>query len=243
MDPADVTVLGQVQSNKGESSDQGETPSKKKKSSHKSPSKKSTKAGKIADLQIDLKNLEKWSERFARLEAMFLARSFQVPVEPVQKQDVVSDRPFIPPVQQTTSVTGQRVICSTSDQLERKKATQPVEAPSAVLATCHVWAPSAAVKVTSQDASTVAAADRPEVQPLGLASSTSTSGRPKVQPPGPTDQAAFDAKKSAVSITGSGHPANEPVSDTEPFSDHTSTIPVDEEVEAWSLLVQNMKNK
>ena len=62
-----------------------------------SPSEK--KAGKTPDFQSELKTMDdKWSEHFARLEAMFLARSFQVPVEPVQKQDVVvSDRPFIPP--------------------------------------------------------------------------------------------------------------------------------------------------
>ena len=63
----------QVES-KGDSSDRGETP---KKSFHKSTSKKISKAGKIADFQSDLKNLdEKWSECFARLEAMFLARFF-----------------------------------------------------------------------------------------------------------------------------------------------------------------------
>ena len=63
---------------------------------------------------------------------MFLARSFSVLVGPVQKGDVVvTDRPFIPPVQQTTSVTGQR---QPTGQMEMKKATQPVEAPSAVTA-------------------------------------------------------------------------------------------------------------
>ena len=78
VDPADVTIL--VES-KGETSDRGKTPSKKlKKSSHKSPSKK--KASKTSvDFQADLKSMDdKWSERFARLEAMFLAKSFQVPV-------------------------------------------------------------------------------------------------------------------------------------------------------------------
>ena len=139
-------------------------------------------------------------------------------MEPVQKQDVVvSDRPFIPPVQQTTGVTGQKVSCSTTGQLERKKATQPVEAPGAVLAT----RPVAAVELTGQDASPVAAADRPKVERPGPASSTSTG------------QAAFDAKKHAASITGSGHQADEPVSDTEPFSDHASASP-DEEDEVES---------
>ena len=98
LEPSSVTVLEQVESGKGESSDRGEsTPSKKKKTSHKSP-KKSTKASKAPEYQSNLKNLdEKWSERFARLEALFLAKSFQVPVEPVQSSSVVvSD---IPPEQ------------------------------------------------------------------------------------------------------------------------------------------------
>ena len=59
VDPADVTVLGQVQSGKGDKSDRGEdTPSKKKKSCHKSP-KNSTEAGKSTDFKDDLKTLKK----------------------------------------------------------------------------------------------------------------------------------------------------------------------------------------
>ena len=80
---------------------------KPQKSSHKSPSKK--KAGKTStDFQSELKSMDdKWSEPFSRL----VARSFQVPVEPVQKSDVVvTDRPFIPPVQQPTGVTGQKGV-------------------------------------------------------------------------------------------------------------------------------------
>ena len=101
VDPSSLAVLGKVESGKGESSDRGKsTPSKKKKTSHKSP-KKSTKASKAPEYQSDLKNLDKkWSERFARLEALFLAKSFQVPVELVQSSSVVvSDKPFIPPEQ------------------------------------------------------------------------------------------------------------------------------------------------
>ena len=105
VNPADVTVLGKVES-RCETSDQGETPGKKaKKSSYKSPTKK--KAGKTSvDFQADLKSMDdKCSEHFARLEAIFLAKSFQVPVELVKKSDVVvTDRPFIPPVQQATGV-------------------------------------------------------------------------------------------------------------------------------------------
>ena len=136
VDPTDVTVLGKVES-KGNSSDRGETPSKKaKKSSHKSPTKK--KAGKTTvDLQADLKSMDdKWSDRFARLEAMFLAKSFQVPVEPVKNSDVVvTDRSFIPPTQQPTGVTGEKQPSGAASKRDVKKATQPVEVPGAMLAT------------------------------------------------------------------------------------------------------------
>ena len=99
---------------------------------------------------------DKWSERFARLEAMFLARSFQVPVEPVEKSDVVvTDRPFIPPVQQPTSVTSQKQSSGAAGQREVKKSTQPVEAPSALIATQPVEAPGTSTEIffTGQDSS------------------------------------------------------------------------------------------
>ena len=119
VDPADVTVLGKVES-KGDS-DRGETPSKKaKKSSHKSPTKK--KAGKTTvDFHADLKSMDnKWSERFARLEAIFLAKSFQVAVEPEKKSDVVvTDRPFIPPTQQS------QLPVRSSLPVQRRKWTEP----------------------------------------------------------------------------------------------------------------------
>ena len=62
---------------------------------------------------------DKWSKRFSRLEALFLSKSFSVPVEPVQ-------RPFIPPPMQTAP--------GSTSQQHPKKATQPVEAPGALLA-------------------------------------------------------------------------------------------------------------
>ena len=121
---------------------------------------------------------DKWSEHFIRLEAMFLARSFQVPVEPVQKSDVVvTDRPFIPSTQQPTGVTGQKQSSGAASQGEMKKATQPVEAPGtvtvahlvevpgAVFATRPVEAPSASsvTSPTGQESSLLADVDRPEV--------------------------------------------------------------------------------
>ena len=109
-------MLGKVDSRVD--SDRGEIPSKKaKKSSHKPPTKK--KAGKTTvDFQADLKSMDnKWSERFARLVAIFLAKSFQVPVEPVKKSDVVvTDRPFIPPTQQST---GEKQSTSAEKEVER----------------------------------------------------------------------------------------------------------------------------
>ena len=72
VDPSTVTVVGKVESGKGDSSDRGETPTKKKKASHKSP-KKISKPPKNPDFQSDLKNLDdKWAECFTCLEALFL---------------------------------------------------------------------------------------------------------------------------------------------------------------------------
>ena len=173
VDPSTVSVIGKVESAKGDSGDRGETP-KKKKTSHKSP-KKTSKPPKAPDFQSDLKNMdEKWSERFTRLEALFLSKTFQLPVEPVQSSNVVvSEKPFIPPVELSahqspaTGVSGKK----------KKSATQPVEAPGAKkLATQPIEAPGAGVdpQLTDQAAFSSAAA--------------STSGRPEVQPPGPTTQ-------------------------------------------------------
>ena len=236
VDPSDVTVLGQVES-KDDTSDRGETPSKKvKKSPHKSPAKK--KGGKTTDFQADLKSMDdKWSEHFARLEAMFLARSFQVPLEPVQKSDVVSDRPFIPPVQQSTGFTGQKQSSSAASQREVKKATQPVEAPSALTATRPTEAPGAVVATqpveapgasseiqpTGQDSSVSFDVDRPEMQPPGPASQIFYSGRPEVQPPGPAAQPATVVKKSATFPTGSGVPVEELAAEAEQLSDRASS--------------------
>ena len=76
---------------------------------------------------------------------MCLDRSFAVPVEPVQKLDVVvTDRHFIPPVQQPTGVTSQKQSSGAASQMEVKKATQPVETLGAVTATQSVEAPGAA---------------------------------------------------------------------------------------------------
>ena len=198
-------MLGEVES-KGDSSDRGNTPKKARKSSHKFPSKK--KAERSTDFQAGLKSKgDKWAERFSRLEAMFLAKSFSVPVEPVQKGDVVViDRPFIPPVQPVTSIAGQM---QPSGERERQKDPQPVEAPGAVevtgpmLATRPVEAPGAIEMIqTGQDASFHSAADRPEVQPRGPASKTSTSGLSEVQQLVPTALPSTAVRKSSSVVSG-----------------------------------------
>ena len=152
---------------------------------------------------------DKWSEHFAWLESMFLARSFQVPVEPVQKSDaVVTDRPFISTTQQPTGVTGLKQSSGTANQRELKKATQPVEAPGAVLATRSVEAPSASsvTLFTSRKSSLPADVDRPEVQL-----------------PGPAAQPATFIKKNATSLSGSVAPVDEPAPESEQFSDRASS--------------------
>ena len=204
-------MLGKVES-RGETSDRGETPSKKsKKSSHKSSTKK--KAGKISvDFQADLKSMDdKWSERFARLEAVFLAKCFQVPVELVKKSDVVvTDRPFIPPVQQATSVASEKQ--STGAEMDVERATQPVQVSGTVLATRPVEAPGAApvTYTTSQEAELPAVVCRPEVQP-----------------PGPAVQPSTTAKQISTSHPGSVVPVEELAAESDQFSDRASSL-VDE---------------
>ena len=185
-DPSTVTVVGKVESGKGDSSDRGETLTKKKKASHKSP-KKNSKPPKNPEFQSDLKKLDdKWAERFTCLEALFLSKTFQLPVEPVQSPNVVvSEKPFLPPAQQSisqkpaTGVTGKKKKAATQpvEALSVKKvATQPAEAPGVTLATRPVEAPGAGTEIhpTSQAA----------VPPAGAL----PSGRPEVQSPGPTTQ-------------------------------------------------------
>ena len=99
---------------------------------------------------------------------MFLAKSFTVPVEPVQKSDVVvTDRPFIPPVQKTPGAIGQMKATQPVDGPGPCTATRPVEAPCALIATQLVETPGATtvMQPTGQDVSDQFAADRPEVQP------------------------------------------------------------------------------
>ena len=125
-------------------------------------------------------------------------------MEPVQSSSVVlSDKPFIPPEQQSSSQI------PTAGASGKKKATQPVEAPGAFPAIRPVEAPGATgeFQPTSQDVRPPAA--------------VSASGRPEVEPPGPTAQLAFAANRY-ISLTGVPASQDEPVSNEDQLSDHPS---------------------
>ena len=84
VDPAHVSVLGKVEKVKAVNS----TPTTKemKRSESPKPSSNKKKSSSSKPSAEDLKQLDdKWAERFSRLEAMFLAKTFTVPVEPVVK--------------------------------------------------------------------------------------------------------------------------------------------------------------
>ena len=101
---------------------------------------------------------DKWAERFARLEAMLLAKSFAVPVEAVVKpaEVITSQKPFFDPGASTSNMaenaessgpslvqaTGDAVVQARGDE-SQQIATQPVEAPGVQTATQPVQAPSA----------------------------------------------------------------------------------------------------
>ena len=125
MDPSEVTLLGRVATDKPSSVES--TPKQKKcsdgspRSSKRKPSSKPT--------SDDLKSLDKWSERFSRLEAMLLNQSFSVPVRPVSTASVVPrEHPFFDPGASTSVMfaestgSGLAQTVSVSSQLT---ATQP----------------------------------------------------------------------------------------------------------------------
>ena len=98
VDPAHVSVLGKVEKVKAVRSTP--TGKKTKRSESPKPSASKKKSSSSRPSAEDLKQLDdKWAERFSRLEAMLLAKTFTVPVEPVVKpsSDVTpSQKPFLP---------------------------------------------------------------------------------------------------------------------------------------------------
>ena len=109
MDPSHVSVLGKVE---GDKAVKPETTPAAKKSKHShspkpsaSKKKSSSSSRPSAD---DLQKLDdKWAEKFSRLEAMLLAKSFTVPVDPVVKpaaEVTTSQKPFFYPGASTSSL-------------------------------------------------------------------------------------------------------------------------------------------
>ena len=102
---------------------------------------------------------DKWAERFSRLEAILLAKTFTVSVEPVVKpaSDVTtSQKPFFDPGATTSKLAvekpGPGLDQVTGEAVEEMQtATQPLGAPGAGIATQPVQAPGSF----------------PEVQPTG----------------------------------------------------------------------------
>ena len=158
------------------------TPTKKKtkRSESPKPSANKKKSSSSKPSAEDLKQLDdKWAERFSRLEALLLAKTFTVPVEPVVKpaSDVTtSQKPFFDPGATTSQLAvekpGPRLDQVTGEAVEEMQtATQPLGAPGAGIATQPVQAP-------------------------GLF--------PEVQPTGEGDlSAASDSEADQLSVTGS----------------------------------------
>ena len=149
VDPAHVSVLARVEKVK----DVQPTPTTKKTKRSESPS-GSKKRSSSKPSAEDLKNLDdKWAERFSRLEAMILAKTFTVPVEPVVKpaSDVTpTGKPFFEPstsklpVEKTlpSEKPGPCLVQATGNAAEEMQtATQPLGAPGAGIATQPVQAP------------------------------------------------------------------------------------------------------
>ena len=140
-----MSVLGKVE--KVKASQPQSTPTTAKKTKHSESPKPSSSSRPSAD---DLKQLDdKWAERFSRLEAMLLAKTFTVPVEPVVKpaSDVTtSQKSFCYPGATSSSLaretTGPCLDQATGEAVdEMQTATQPLEAPGAGTATQPVQAP------------------------------------------------------------------------------------------------------
>ena len=144
VDPSHISVLGKVEGEKanvkpetmpaGKKKKRSDSPKPFSRSSKKKPSTISRPSSE------DLKNLDdKWAERFARLEAMLLSKSFAVPVETVVKPaEVISQKPFFYPGASTSKLAGSAepsgpsLVQATGDAVPprgdemQQNATQPV---------------------------------------------------------------------------------------------------------------------
>ena len=160
VDPSHVSVLGKVEGEKAIVKPETTPAGKKKQTDSPKPSPRSSKKKPSTSSRPsseDLKNLDdKWAEKFARLEAMLLSKSFAVPVEPVVKpaEVITSQKPFFYPGASTSKLaesaepSGPSLVQATGDAVPprgdeiQQNATQPVEAAGAGTATQPVQAPS-----------------------------------------------------------------------------------------------------
>ena len=133
MDPSQVSVLGQVEGEKAAKKTET-TPAGKKKRPDESPKPNKKKSSSSKPTSNDL---IKWAQRFARLEAMLLSKSFAVMVESVNKPAAVvtSEQPFFDPgdgssVMSVTQPDDGFPIASPVQAARDVTATQPGEAPS-----------------------------------------------------------------------------------------------------------------
>ena len=142
-----MSLLGKVEGDKAVKPETTPAAAKKKCSDSPKPSaskkKPSTSSRPSSE---DLKNLDdKWAERFSRLEAMLLAKSLTIPVEPVVKpaaEVTTSQKPFFDPGASTSSLATPASVQATGEAVdEMQTATQPLEAPGAGTATQPVQAP------------------------------------------------------------------------------------------------------
>ena len=98
VDPSQVNVLGWVEGEKAVEKTEI-TRAGKKMRSDKSPKPSKKKSSSSKPTSENLKNLDdKWAQRFARLEAMLLSKSFAILVVLVKKPAAVvtSEQPFLP---------------------------------------------------------------------------------------------------------------------------------------------------
>ena len=185
MDRAHLSVLGKVEKVKAVNS----TPTTKKTKHSESPkpssNKKKSSSSKPSD--EDLKQLdEKWAERFSRLEAVLLAKTFTVPVEPVVKpaSDVTpSQKSFFDPGVTTSKLaadkSGPSLDQVTGEAVEEMEtATQPLGAPGAGIATQPVQAPGSFTEVQPTGEGDVSAASDSEADQLSVVSRDDPEGEP-----------------------------------------------------------------
>ena len=179
VDPAHVSVLGKVEKVKAVQSTLT-TAKKMKCSESPKPSANKKKSSSSRPSAEDLKQLDdKWAERFFRLEAMLLAKTFTVPVEPVVKpaSDVTpSQKPCFFPGATTSKLavekSGPCLDQATGEAVEEMQtATQPLGPPGAGIATQPVQAPGSFPEVQPTGEGDLTAASDSEADQLSVAGS------------------------------------------------------------------------